>query len=128
MSPTESITGLASRTCSSPGSAKRSLQLRMVSLLRIVAILCVKKSVIVCCFQPHLPGILGKSGTETGFFSVEILKLVAKSWARDGPEVDALKVGFRWVCRQAGYPKSLCFCSVLPIFQWTRGIKNRINH
>lgn len=63
MSPTESITGIASRTCSSPGSAKRSLQLRMVSLLQIVAISCVKKHVIVCCFEPHLPGILGKSGT-----------------------------------------------------------------
>ena len=64
----------------------------------------------------------GKVALRLDFFSVEILKLVAKSWARDGPEVDALKVGFRWVCRQAGYPKSLCFCSIFPIFQWTGGI------
>ena len=30
--------------------------------------------------------------------------LVAKSWARDGPEVDALKAGFRRVCLKRSKP------------------------
>lgn len=43
------------------------------------------------------------------FFLLKYWKLVAKSWARDGPEVDALKVGFRWVCLTSWLPQKPMF-------------------